>query len=121
MSRSTLSVQATEATLGAIVTGVDLSAMTEAEWQTIERAFLELQALVIQGDLVPEALGKLLTELRKEEPQDEPFWKIYGGLHRIAGPEVGAGQQDCRLRGGVGRRRESQKGSDRKAARTARQ
>ena len=40
---------ATGATLGAIVTGVDLSALDHAEWQAIEAAFHEHALLIFPG------------------------------------------------------------------------
>jgi alpha-ketoglutarate-dependent taurine dioxygenase len=42
-------VERTPATLGAVVTGVDLNALSAAEWQTLRAAFLEHAVLVFPG------------------------------------------------------------------------
>ncbi len=42
-------VERTPATLGAVVTGVDLNALTAAEWQAIRAAFLEHAVLIFPG------------------------------------------------------------------------
>ena len=41
-----LQIEPTAATLGATVTGVDLSALDDAEWRAIEAAFLEYAVLI---------------------------------------------------------------------------
>jgi len=51
-----VSVTPIDATLGAVVTGVDLSKLTEPEWTQIHRAFLQYAVLVFPGqDLDEEA------------------------------------------------------------------
>ncbi len=42
-------VERTPATLGAVVTGVDLSALSAAEWQAVRAAFLEHAVLIFPG------------------------------------------------------------------------
>jgi alpha-ketoglutarate-dependent taurine dioxygenase len=51
----TLHIEPTGATLGASVTGVKLSALSESEWRAIEQAFLEHALLIFPGqDLTPD-------------------------------------------------------------------
>src|SRR5258708_5926778 len=44
-----ISVQHTGATLGAIVTGINLATLTDAEWPRIEAAFNEYAVLIFPG------------------------------------------------------------------------
>ena len=44
-----LEIRPTDATLGAVITGVDLSALDDAHWQAIEKAFLEYGVLIFPG------------------------------------------------------------------------
>jgi alpha-ketoglutarate-dependent taurine dioxygenase len=64
---STITIEPTAATLGAVVTGVDLRSMTDEEWLEIEAAFHEHAVLVFPGQhLTPEeqtAFGRRFGEL----------------------------------------------------------
>jgi taurine dioxygenase len=51
----TLTITPTGATLGAIVTGVDLATLDDAEWIDIERAFLTHAVLIFPGQHLTEA------------------------------------------------------------------
>lgn len=51
----TLTVTPTEATLGAIVTGVDLANLNDAGWADIERAFLASAVLIFPGQQLNDA------------------------------------------------------------------
>lgn len=51
----TLTITPTRATLGAVVTGVDLANLSDAEWADIERAFLAHAVLIFPGQHLSEA------------------------------------------------------------------
>lgn len=50
-----LELKPADATLGAVVTGVSLAALTDAEWRAIEAAFLEHAVLIFPGQHVSRA------------------------------------------------------------------
>ena len=69
---SRLKVEPSEATLGAIVTGVRLCEVTEADWSAIEAAFHERAVLVF--------LGQHLTP-----PQQVEFGRRFGKIEHLFG------------------------------------
>ena len=61
----TLTIEPTGATLGAVVTGVDLAGLDDATWARVEAAFEEHAVLVFPGQhLSPEDPGGVRSPLR---------------------------------------------------------
>jgi alpha-ketoglutarate-dependent taurine dioxygenase len=57
-----LSIRPTGATLGAVVTGVSLASLDDAQWKTIEAAFLEFAVLIFPGQHLSAAAQTAFAE-----------------------------------------------------------